>query len=167
MVVDFIAGYTAPTPNGWSEMKGSFSENALFAIRRSHEEPSYVARRMAFTEKLHAELHDDKEITRRLKAWAKENPPPRATVGDVANHIEHIIEVAGIDHVGIGSDLYYEDYMAVGMEDCSKYPLLFAERLKRGHSEEDLKKVAGGNLLRAMRRMENVAEDLRSRDTNN
>jgi membrane dipeptidase len=167
IMVDFIAGYTAPTPEDWSRTKSSLSENARFAVRQSHEEPSYVARRMAFTEKLHEELDDDKEIAQRLDAWAKENPPPRATVGDVANHIEHIVEVAGIDHVGIGSDLYYEDYMAVGMEDCSKYPLLFAELLKRGHSEEDLKKVAGGNLLRAMREMEKAAEDLRSRDTNN
>lgn len=161
IMVDFIAGYTAPTPENWSPLRSSLPENVLFALRQSHEEPSYVARRLAYVEKLHEELDDDKQIARSLEDWAKENPPPRATVGDVANHIEHIIEVAGIDHVGIGSDLYYEDYMAVGMEDCSKYPLLFAELLKRGHSETDLKKVAGGNLLRAMREMEQIAEDLK------
>jgi membrane dipeptidase len=81
----------------------------------------------------------------------------------VADHIEHIIEVAGIDHVGIGSDFYDEGgpSMAAGIDDCSKYPVLFAELLKRGHSEVDLEKIAGQNLLRAMREMEQVAQELK------
>jgi membrane dipeptidase len=78
----------------------------------------------------------------------------------VVNHIEHIIDVAGIDHVGIGSDFYDKggSSMVAGLEDCSKYPVLIAELLKRDFSDEDVRKIAGGNLLRAMREMERVAQ---------
>lgn len=161
IMVDFIAGYTAPTPDGW--LKGAEAENLRFAVRQSVDEPSYAARRMAFIENLRADLDDEKEIARRLEAWTKANPLPRGSVADVADHIEHIIAVAGIDHVGVGSDFYDEGgpSMALGMEDCSKYPVLFAELLKRGHGEEDLEKIAGRNLLRAMREMERVAQEPR------
>jgi membrane dipeptidase len=113
-------------------------------------------------EKLRAELDDQAEIAAQMSAWRRNNPSPQGTVGDVADHIEHIIEVAGIDHVGIGSDFYDEGgpSMAAGIDDCSKYPNLFAELLKRGHGEDALVKIAGQNLLRAMREMERVAREL-------
>jgi membrane dipeptidase len=82
---------------------------------------------------------------------------PRATLNDVANHIDHIRKVAGIDHVGIGSDFDGFNGPPTGLEDVSKYPDLFAELLRRGYSEEDLKKIAGLNLLRVFRAVERIA----------
>lgn len=81
----------------------------------------------------------------------------QATIGDVADHIEHVAEVAGIDHVGIGSDFDGIDSTPVGLEDVSTFPALFEELSRRGWSDEDLGKLAGENLLRAMRDAEAAA----------
>ncbi len=118
--------------------------------------------RTAVGESLRAELDDEGEIARRLAQWVAENPAPRGTVGAVADHIDHIREVAGIDHIGIGSDFYDDgrSSMAVGLENVTKFPILFAELLRRGYSDEEIKKIAGLNLLRAMRRMEQVAREV-------
>ena len=67
----------------------------------------------------------------------------------MADHIEHVRKVAGVDHVGIGSDFDGIDYVPAGLEDVSKFPDLFAELIRRGWSDADLKKLAGQNLLRA------------------
>jgi membrane dipeptidase len=83
-----------------------------------------------------------------------------ATIVDVANHIEHVVEVAGIDHVGIGSDYDGTDSLPVGMEDVSTYPKLFLELSIRGWSENDMAKLAGENILRAMSETEVVARRL-------
>jgi membrane dipeptidase len=89
----------------------------------------------------------------------------QATIGDVADHIEHVARTAGIDHVGIGSDYDGISSTPVGMEDVSTFPVLFAELSRRGWSEEDLAKLAGENVLRAMREAEEVARRLqRERD---
>ncbi len=89
----------------------------------------------------------------------------QATIGDVADHIEHVVRMAGVDHVGIGSDYDGISSTPVGMEDVSTYPVLFAELSRRGWSEEDLAKLAGENVLRAMREAEEVARRLqRERD---
>jgi hypothetical protein len=81
---------------------------------------------------------------------------------DVADHIDHVRQLAGVDHVGIGSDFYDAGTgsMAVGLENVSRYPYLFAELLRRGYSDEDILKIAGRNHLRAMREMERVAAEL-------
>jgi membrane dipeptidase len=83
-----------------------------------------------------------------------------ATIADVANHIEHVVEMAGIEHVGIGSDFDGIESTPVGMEDVSTYPALFAELSRRGWSEADMAKLAGENVLRAMREAEDVARRL-------
>jgi membrane dipeptidase len=86
------------------------------------------------------------------------HPEPRATLADVADHIEHVRDVAGIDHVGIGADFFGEPaWMAAGLEDVSSYPALFAELLRRGWKEEDLAKLARGNVLRVLRGAEQAA----------
>jgi membrane dipeptidase len=87
-------------------------------------------------------------------------PKPKATLRDVADHIDHAAKVAGVDHVGIGSD-FAGIGMPEGLEDVSRYPHLFAELVRRGWKDEDLKKLAGLNLVRAMRRAEEVAARLR------
>ncbi|HKS05454.1 MAG TPA: dipeptidase [Gemmatimonadaceae bacterium] len=91
------------------------------------------------------------------KAWDDANPAPRATLAQVADHIEHIRHMAGIDHVGIGSDFDGIDQVVVGLEDVSTFPNLFAELIRRGWTDEELKKLAGENLLRALERAEAAA----------
>jgi membrane dipeptidase len=78
----------------------------------------------------------------------------------VADHIEHIRRVAGVDHVGIGSDFDGIDSTPEGLEDVSKFPALFAELARRGWTDEELRKLAGENLLRIMREAEHVARIL-------
>jgi membrane dipeptidase len=97
------------------------------------------------------------------RAWQERHPRPAATIGDVVAHLEHVRQVAGIDHVGIGGDYDGSDAMPVGLEDVSGYPRLFAALLDRGWSEPDLAKVAGGNVLRVLRDAEAVAHDLQRR----
>jgi membrane dipeptidase len=81
----------------------------------------------------------------------------QATIGDVADHIEHVRNVAGVDHVGIGSDFDGIDATPVGLEDVSTFPALFAELSRRGWTEDDLRKLAGENVLRAWREAEAAA----------
>ena len=95
-----------------------------------------------------------------LEEWTKANARPAATLSDVADHIEHVIKVAGEDHAGIGGDLDGISTTPVGLESVADYPKLFAELLRRGHSEERLKKLAGTNVLRVMRAAEATAARL-------
>ena len=92
--------------------------------------------------------------------YQKRNPFPRATLDDVVAHIEHAVQVAGIDHVGLGSDFDgVEDTLPVGLEDVSKYPLLAARLAARGFDRDQLAKVFGGNLMRVWREAERVARE--------
>ena len=122
----------------------------------------WATRRNAEAERLRVELDDQEEIDRRLASWIERNPAPRGNVGDVADHIDHIREVAGIDHIGIGSDFYDNgrSSMACGLEDVTRFPVLIAELLRRDYTEEEVKKIAGLNLIRAIREMEQVAARL-------
>lgn len=95
-----------------------------------------------------------------MQAWLKAYKMPRGTIADVANHIDYIVKVAGIDHVGIGSDFDGITAWPVGLEDVSCYPRLTEELLHRGRSEADVHKILGGNALRAFREAGNVAERL-------
>jgi membrane dipeptidase len=87
---------------------------------------------------------------------------PRATVAQVADHIEHIRKVAGVDHVGIGSDYDGDIDAPAGLEDVSKFPNLFAELIRRGWTDADLEKLAGKNVLRALRQAEATARRLQA-----
>ncbi|GIW89347.1 MAG: dipeptidase [Isosphaeraceae bacterium] len=104
--------------------------------------------------RLRAEHPDDPAAyAAALDAWFETEAPklPRGTVADVADHIDHIVQLAGIDHVGIGSDFDGISSTPSGLEDVSCYPNLTAELLRRGYSEADLKKILGGNILRVLR----------------
>ncbi|MGN6334249.1 MAG: dipeptidase [Motilibacteraceae bacterium] len=83
--------------------------------------------------------------------------PPPPTVAEVADHVDHVREVAGIDHIGLGGDYDGASVFPLGMEDVAGYPLLFDELRTRGYSERDLTAIGSGNVLRAMRDMEQVA----------
>jgi membrane dipeptidase len=99
----------------------------------------------------------------KMKEWQAAHSAPKIAVGLVADHIEHIVKVAGHDHVGLGGDLDgigYED-APPGMNSVSGYPLLFAELIRRGWSDADLGKLAGGNLLRVLRKAEAVSASMK------
>jgi membrane dipeptidase len=98
--------------------------------------------------------------SREMKAWVAAHPTPKATLAQVADHIEHVRKIAGVDHVGIGSDFDGITDLVVGLEDVSTFPALFAELARRGWSDEDLKKLAGLNLLRVLRQNEAMAARL-------
>jgi membrane dipeptidase len=89
--------------------------------------------------------------------YARRNPAPRATLAQVADHIEHVREVAGVDHVGVGGDFDGTEDLPDGLGDVSCYPALVAELLERGWSEQDCLQLAGGNILRVMRETESAS----------
>jgi len=89
--------------------------------------------------------------------WEAAHPPPQATLAQVADHVEHVRRVAGVEHVGIGGDFDGTPDVTVGLEDVSTYPALLAELLARGWSESDCAALAGGNLLRVLREAESLA----------
>ena len=97
-----------------------------------------------------------------VKAWEAAHPAPVVTVADVANHIEHVAKVAGYDHVGIGGDLDGIDSTPQGLDGVEDYPNLFAELIRRGWSDANLAKLAGGNVLRALRGAEATAAAMRN-----
>ncbi len=93
----------------------------------------------------------------RLTAWAEAHPRPVATMEDVIAHIQHVRDVAGIDHVGLGGDYDGVDRLPQGLEGVDGYSGLLAELMKRGWTEADIRKISGENVLRVMRRVEAVA----------
>ena len=107
--------------------------------------------------------NDTAAITRAVKEWRTTHPLPRATLSQVADQIEYVRKVAGVDHVGIGADFDGISEVVQGLEDVSTYPALFAELARRGWSDNDLKKLAGENFLRAFARAEAVAKRLQKK----
>jgi membrane dipeptidase len=95
-----------------------------------------------------------------LTAWDEANPLPQASIGQVADHIDHVREVAGIDAVGIGGDYDGIPFAPPGLEDVSTYPALFTELARRGYSQEDLEKISMRNMMRVMRAAEAVRDRL-------
>jgi membrane dipeptidase len=138
VMVTFVPGFLSPKVTAWNALETA--ENA----RLLQQLPSDEAGRKAG-----------------IEAWRKANPVPRATVADIANHIDHIKKVAGIDHIGLGGDFDGITSVPEGMEDVSKYPALTAELLRRGYSDEDVKKILGLNILRVMKAAEAVSAKLR------
>lgn len=116
----------------------------------------------AATRAIDARTSDEAERARLRDEWRKANPLPPVPLANVADHVEHIARVAGVDHVGLGSDFDGIPAGPVGLEDVSKYPALTAELLRRGWSERDVRKVLGGNALRVLRECERVANELRA-----
>ena len=95
--------------------------------------------------------------------YARRNPPPRATLAQVADHVEHVREVAGVEHVGLGGDFDGTEDLPDGLADVSCYPALIAELLERGWSEPDCARLAGGNILRVLREAETAAAAISAR----
>ncbi|MEO5818629.1 MAG: dipeptidase [Gemmatimonadaceae bacterium] len=98
---------------------------------------------------------------REFGTWRAAHPRPTATIAQVADHIDHVRKVASVNNVGIGSDFDGITENVVGLEDVSKFPMLFAELARRGWSDADLRKLAGENVLRALKRAEVVSARLK------
>jgi membrane dipeptidase len=104
--------------------------------------------------------HAQTEIDAALADWVKAHPEPVATVAQVADHVEHVAKVAGYDNVGIGGDLDGIPDTPIGLTGVQDYPNLFAELIRRGWSDENLAKLAGGNILRVLRQAEAVSKSM-------
>ena len=97
-----------------------------------------------------------------MDSWEKRHPQPKATIAQVADHVEHIRKIAGVESVGIGSDFDGIESTPVGLESVDKYPALFEELARRGWADDELAALAGRNLLRVMRQAEQVAARLQA-----
>ena len=141
VMVNFYSGYVSDAFRKW---------NAEEAAEEAREKSLRTGR------------PDDQEAA--IKAWKQAHPAPGVTVADIADHVDHVAKIAGYDHVGIGGDLdgIPYDEAPPGMNSVAGYPLLFAELIRRGWNDENLTKLAGGNLLRAMRGAEAVAASMKN-----
>ncbi len=138
VMVNFFSGFVVPAA------ADNYAQS--FALRREQQK-----------------LLDDKDkVDAIVRRWRRANPMPRGTIHDLIDHIEHIAKVAGIDHVGIGSDYDGVSILPKQLEDVSSYPLITQALLDRGYSASDIHKVLGQNLLRVMKRIEQVAQQLSS-----
>jgi membrane dipeptidase len=131
--------------------------------------PSFVSQAFLDHSKLQGEAErqirkrlagDTAAIRKESDAWKAGNPAPVVTVSQVIDHIEHIRQIAGIDHIGIGGDFDGITDTVQGLDDVSKYPALFAELAHRGWSDDDMRKLAGQNVLRVFEQVEQVAARL-------
>jgi membrane dipeptidase len=104
---------------------------------------------------------DEKDFQAALRQWHKDHPYPRGTIRIVVDHIDHIVKVAGVSHVGLGSDFDGCNKLPEQLEDVSCYPYITQELLSRGYSREDIHKILGGNLLRAFRQAGRVANEMK------
>jgi len=139
VMVNFAPGYVSEERNRWDADET--------AERARNNSPPYVGLYIGQPDRAKAALDE----------WEKAHPRPSATLNQVADHIGHIRDVAGVDHVGIGSDFDGIDDTPVGLEGVDKYPALLRELLRRGWTDTDIAKVAGGNVLRVMAETERVA----------
>jgi membrane dipeptidase len=105
---------------------------------------------------------DAAAVTRGVDEWTAAHPAPRATLSEAADHIDHIRKVAGIDHIGLGSDFDGITQVPQGLEDVSKYPSVIAELMRRGYKDDEIRKILGQNILRVMREVEKVSKRLQS-----
>jgi membrane dipeptidase len=126
----------------------------------SNEVAEHGRAERAERERLQKELKDPVAVNAKIDEWRRAHPAPQATLTQVADHIDHIRKVAGIDHIGLGSDFDGIDSTPVGLENVSTYPALTAELLRRGYSDGDVRKILGLNALRVMRQVEKVAGQL-------
>ena len=129
----------------------------------SEELRQWYAERNGYREKMESLYGGQPDsVSAKMEAWMEENEQPKSTLEQVADHIDHIKNVVGVDYIGIGGDYDGVSSLPLGLEDVSTYPALFAELLGRGYTEEELEKIAGLNMLRVMRGMEDVSERLQS-----
>ncbi|HYF11873.1 MAG TPA: dipeptidase [Actinomycetota bacterium] len=159
-----IADVTRNVPDDVLELAARAGSVVMVAFVPSFlTDEGAAANREAWAEatRVRAEHPGDPQVVHAfMDAWFDAHPDPPATIGDVADHVDHLRAIAGIDHIGIGSDFDGAGTMPEGLEDVSRYPALFEELAARGYGDEDLAKIAGRNVLRVMREAERIAERL-------
>ena len=138
IMVTFVPGFVSPKVNDWNK------------------------RQTAAQDRLKAINPDPAVVKAGVDTWTAANPAPAATIADVVDHIDHIRQAAGIDHIGIGSDFDGITQTVKDLDDVSKYPALTAELLKRGYSEADVRKILGENVLRVFHEAEKVSKRLQA-----
>ena len=134
VMVNFFSGFVEPSSAKWMA--------DMFAVRRQFN-IDYK--------------NNEAEVEAAMKRWRREHPILPGTVHTVVDHIDHIVKTAGIDHVGLGSDYDGVSMTPLQLEDVSCYPYITQELLNRGYREEQIHKILGRNVLRALRRAEEVA----------
>jgi membrane dipeptidase len=139
VMVNYAPGYVSRKRMEW--------EAARAGVRASYNAPPYSGLYIGQPERAAAALAE----------WEKANPMPEVTLSEVADHLDHMAKIAGHDHIGIGGDLDGIDTTPTGLEGVETYPALIAELLRRGWSEADCAKLAGGNVLRALEAAEKVS----------
>lgn len=129
----------------------------------SEELRRYYAERNGYRAKVESLYPDQPEVaSEKMREWMEANEMPKSTLEQVADHIDHIRDQIGTDYIGVGGDYDGISSLPLGLEDVSTYPELFAELLSRGYTEEELENIAGLNMLRVMRKAEEVSEKLRT-----
>lgn len=106
------------------------------------------------------------EANVRMAKWDRENPMDVGTIEDVLDHIDHLVKVAGWEHVGLGADFDGVDALPVGLEDVSRYPYITQGLLDRGYTEQQIRGILGENLIRVMRKVEEAAAELKKAGAN-
>jgi membrane dipeptidase len=144
VMVNFFPGYVSAARNRWEADRA--------AEQARYNSPPYGGLYIGQPDRAAAAL----------AAWDREHPRPVTTLAEVADHIEHVRQVAGIDHVGLGSDFDGIPDAPVGLEAVDKYPALLEELMRRGWSDADIAKLAGENVLRVMASAEQVSLQLRA-----
>jgi membrane dipeptidase len=144
VMVNFAPGYVSEARNHWDADQA--------AERTRFNSPPYVGLYIGQPARAKAALI----------AWEEQHPRPVTTLGQVADHVDHIRQVAGVDHVGLGSDFDGIEDAPVGLEGVDRYPVLLEELMRRGWTDADLAKLAGENALRVMTAAEKTAQRLRA-----
>jgi membrane dipeptidase len=144
VMVNFFPGYVSDVFNNWI--------NDRAAEQTRLNSPPFAGRYIGQPERVKASMVE----------WDRTHPAPNVTISDVADHIEHVRKVAGVDCVGLGSDFDGIPMTPKGLDGVDKFPLVLEELARRGWSDEELAKVAGGNILRVMREVERVSAHLRA-----
>jgi len=139
VMVTFVPGFLSPKVAAWQKLQDAES------ARLTKQFPA-----------------DASAVTRGVQEWTSAHPAPRATLAEAADHIDHVRKLAGIAHIGLGSDFDGITMVPQGLEDVSKYPALVAELLRRGYNDDEVKKILGDNVLRVMRDVEKVSKRLQS-----
>jgi membrane dipeptidase len=113
---------------------------------------------MAIERKLKQEIDDPERVSREMRRWYRRNSYPRGTIHDLLDHIDHIAKVAGVEHVGLGSDFDGVSKLPEQLDDVSYYPYITQGLLDRGYSEQQIQAILGGNLMRVFRAAEAAAK---------
>lgn len=140
VMISFVAQFSSPDYWAWYER----GEQHWARLKRNHGD-------------------DATAVTRAMERWDEEHPAPVATLHQVADHVDHVRRIAGVDHVGLGSDFDgMGSFRVTGLEDASKVSALLVELARRGWTAADLRKLAGENFLRVLRAVEDGADDARA-----